>query len=196
MNNQEIRSIILRKFYNDSQEKPRHVFGFNEFITMGFTEKQIDFNAKYLHEKGLLEVQWSLGEIIPSFAQITAYGIDVVEDPETTGRQLPFVQNNIQIIKGNINHSIVAQSARQQIMNISESFNEIYNQIDESENIDISSKDELKEEIKEIEEHLNEGNIDLDWIKEKSLRIKEKAHWVSPILQNIITEAAKNYLGF
>ena len=186
---------MLRKFYADGQEKPGVNSRFSEFITMGFTEKQINFNAKYLHDKGLLEVLWTLNDLMPLSAQITVHGIDVVGDPESTGKQYSFVQNNIQIIKGDISHSLVAQSAKEQTINISESFNGIYNQIDESENIDSPTKNELKTEIKEIEDHLTGKKIDLNWIKEKLVRIKDKGHWFSPILQSLIMEAIKERLG-
>lgn len=194
MKSQEIRNIMLRKFYNDGQEKPGVKSSFHEFIPMGITEEEINFNAKYLHDKELLDVVFPLIELMPLSAQITAHGIDVV-DPESTRKQYSVVQNNFQIIKGDISHSLVAQSAKEQTINISESFNGIYNQIDESENIDSPTKNELKTEIKEIEDHLTGKKIDLNWIKEKLVRIKDKGHWFSPILQNLIMEAIKERLG-
>ena len=169
--------------------------GFESFTEMGLSDAQIDVNAKYLHDKGLIEAHWGLDSTRPGFAIITAYGMDVVEKPETLGRQFPFIQNNIQIIKGGVINSVVAQSSGNQSINISESFNQIYEKIDSAEDIDSSSKEELKDEVREIEEHVKKGKLDPDWLKEKANKIKGKAVWLGPILQVVITEAIKKYLG-
>lgn len=195
MDDQTITSVLLRKFYEYARENPRASFHFKEFSDMGLTDEQISFNAKYLDDKRLLDVSWNANDIVPHSAQITALGIDVVREPETTGIQYPFVQNNLQIINGDINNSIIAQSAGEQSINISDSFNKIYNQINASEDIDLSTKTELQNEIQEVETHLTEGKIDLDWIKDKLLNIKKKAHWVNPILQSIIVAKITEYFA-
>ena len=196
MNNQEIRSIMIRKFYDYNQENPGDFLDFEEFTKLGMSNDEITVNARYLNEKGLLTVgPSSIGTTFPSVGIITAVGMDVIEGPETIGSQFPFVQNNIQIIRGDITGSVLAQSSGDQIINISESFNQIYNRIDATENLDSSTRNGLKKDVKELEEHLNEDKIDLEWIKEKSSKIKEKASWAIPIIQNIIIEIIKIYFN-
>ena len=196
MNNQEIRSIMIRKFYDYNQETPGDFLDFEEFTKLGMSNDEITVNARYLNEKGLLTVgPSSIGTTFPSVGIITAVGMDVIEGPETIGSQFPFVQNNIQIIRGDITGSVLAQSSGDQIINISESFNQIYNRIDATENLDSSTRNGLKKDVKELEEHLNEDKIDLEWIKEKSSKIKEKASWAIPIIQNIIIEIIKIYFN-
>ena len=199
MDNQEIRSIILRKCYDYNQEKPNDFLDFKEFTKLGMSNEEITVNTKYLREKGLLDVGPSkIGTTFPSLGKITAFGMDVIEGPRTIGSQFPFVQNNIQIIRGDITGSVIAQSSGDQIINISESFNQIYNRIDTQEDLDSSTSNGLKKDIKELEEHLSKGKIDLEWIlewiKEKSSKIKEKASWATPIIQSVIIEGIKKYL--
>ena len=199
MDNQEIRSIILRKCYDHNQEKPGNLLDFKEFTKLGMSNEEITVNVKYLREKELLDVEYlRIGTTFPSLGKITASGMDVVEGPETIGSQFPFVQNNIQIIRGDITGSVIAQSSGDQIINISESFNQIYNRIDTQEDLDSSTSNGLKKDIKELEEHLSKGKIDLEWIlewiKEKSSKIKEKTSWATPIIQSVIIEGIKKYL--
>ena len=187
---------MIRKFYDYNQENPGDFLDFEEFTKLGMSNEEITVNARYLNEKGLLDVGPSnIGTTFPSLGIITAVGMDVIEGPETIGSQFPFVQNNIQIIRGNITDSVLAQSSGDQIINISESFNQIYNRIDATENLDSSTRNGLKKDVKELEEHLNGDKIDLEWIKEKSSKIKEKASWAIPIIQNIIIEIIKIYFN-
>lgn len=194
--NQKIRSVILRKFYDLNESDPENVFGFDEFLKEGFSENDIILNVRYLDRKGLLKVIWDIGHRMPQVAMITPYGMDVVEAPETVGSQLSFVQNNIQIIKGDATNSVIAQSSGNQSINITDSFNHIYAEIDATEDLDEHSKGKLISDVQEIEKHLDSDKIDLHWLKDKVRKVKDNAAWIAPMLQEIIMEATKKYLGF
>ena len=197
--NNQIKSKILRKCYDFHQKNPTDLFNFKELTELGMSNEEITKNVNYLHEKGLLHLErLNVGITFPELGKITTSGIDVIESPEINKSQFPFIQHNIQIIKGDIIDSVIAQSSGDQIINISESFNQIYNRIDTQEDLDSSTSNGLKKDIKELEEHLSKGKIDLEWIlewiKEKSSKIKEKTSWATPIIQSVIIEGIKKYL--
>lgn len=87
MNHQEIRSVILKRLYG--YEQNGRYFNAEDWKNLGFISEQINFNAKYLSEKGLIEIGESLpdatnpNEPFLYYGKITAYGIDVVENSET-----------------------------------------------------------------------------------------------------------------
>lgn len=194
MDNQKVRSVILRKLYEHNNTNPNFPYYYlEEFTKLGISKEQISVNIRYLEEKGLVKkVLWDA--TIPTAAIISAKGMDAVENPETFGDQFPFISKNIQIITGDVKNSVIAQTSGDQIIDISESFNQVYKQIDKEERIDPSVKNELKKDVKELEEHLkNVEKIDLGWLKRKLLKIS-KTGWNSPILQNLILEVIKAYL--
>jgi len=193
MDNQKVRSVILRKLYEHNNTNPNFPCYLEEFTKLGISKEQISVNVRYLEETGLVkQVLWDA--TIPIAAIISAKGMDAVENPETFGDQFPFISNNIQIITGDVKNSLIAQTSGDQTINISESFNQIYNQIDKDERINLSAKEELKKDVKELEEHLKDTEkINLGWLKSKLSKIS-KTGWNSPILQNIILELIKAYL--
>jgi hypothetical protein len=77
--NDQIRMKILQLLYNHEIDDPRS-FGLDDKILiqkLSVTRQIIEFNISYLQQKGLIEVEWTLG---PDFnARITAFGIDVIE---------------------------------------------------------------------------------------------------------------------
>lgn len=79
--NQRIRMIILEELYEHALKHPRG-FMSKELLQkkIGSGEAELDFNIKYLEDKGLIKVENFLGGGF--LAQITVYGIDFTENGE------------------------------------------------------------------------------------------------------------------
>lgn len=87
MDDKTCRLEILRIFKDFHDQRPNDYISRKErFIkTLRIEEKVLDRNVRYLGEKGLLEVEWTLNKFS---ARINASGIDYLEKGEPSSLEI------------------------------------------------------------------------------------------------------------
>jgi len=159
----EIRKIILETLYNHRQDDLLRIDDFSEELkkkNLEIDERTLHGEIKYLKEKILVDTMGDFcGKEYLHFSglKITAYGIDLVEDPEEFGKL--FSINISSNSFGDINNS-----------NISVNSNNIQQLIKNETN------DELKSKLKELEKAINEKDKSriiktLQYIGDKSVDV-------------------------
>ena len=103
INNQEIRHRILDAHYKNKQGAPRGLgVERNTMLEkLQVSANLMDFNMSYLEEKGLVKLFGYFGALW-NIAQITAFGMDVIENKEQYGEKFPFIKTIIQEIHGDV----------------------------------------------------------------------------------------------
>ena len=78
MDDREARKLILTKLKEVFDDDSHTLYSSEALMsTLKIPKNELDRNIKYLHEKGLIDVQWFLGGNF--IARINSYGIDVLE---------------------------------------------------------------------------------------------------------------------
>lgn len=183
MDNKEIRRKILECIHKIDEENPRHYVGRGELIDfLGIDEKRVDSNVLYLEEKGYLKLLKTLGSLFQS-AQITSYGKDLVEDPEQFNLEFP-----VSITQNIVSNSVgtVIGSGNIQNINITNSFNSIYQEI---ERRNPERKKEIIDAVKNIEEELKKEKADKSVIQKSFSFLKQNAAWIIPETIKLIKSA-------
>ncbi len=176
---------ILKIMYNHEQENPGNLIHSDKIIKeLGSVEQnKFNFNTNYLKNKGfirLLEISGNGGFL----GNITHYGIDLIENPHEFNTQLPvFNITNVNNSKGVVVSSNDVQIDINDSINIKNSFNGLYEQINPS---DVKAN-EIKEKIKVIEMELNKDEISPSKIRNSNEWLKMYANWSIPIITQIIT---------
>ncbi len=195
--NDKIRLDIL-KFYYDLYKKDSTDFGrYDQFVEIfNITENELIGHVRYLYEKQLLdcicsEASHEYGR--PYQCKITAHGIDAIEHPELFARDVPLL--NL-IINSNISNSQIFQA---QSIRIENGFNRVYQAI-EGSNLDVESKKELKNYVKDLESEGKKENPNKESMKsllDKVRKISSSVYdLLKPVMQELITEYTKKQLGF
>jgi hypothetical protein len=139
------------------------------------------FQVNYLGDKGYLEQLRLNGEGF--LARITSHGIDLVENNAEFNAKFPSIQvTNINNSKGVVMGSNNVKLDFNESLNITESFNNLYNLIDPS---DVNS-DVIKEKLKHVESELNKEVINKSVLNSSMEWLKINAQWTIPMLTQII----------
>ncbi|MGB8656954.1 MAG: hypothetical protein WCE90_04105 [Candidatus Zixiibacteriota bacterium] len=203
--NEERRKIleVLCKFDDD---KPRHpVFTHKIAERASLDSKTINSALYYLRDKNYVEItsetSHSGDDIL--LVRITAFGRDIVEDEEKLEKEFPLVSvtidqsskrtQNIGVAYGSAisQEGDAALTQRTSIQALSTS---VYQRIDQQLKDDQELNTRLKNEVKEVEDAISDGNVTVGGIKDKLWCIAKKASWLKEILFPIIIEAIKRKL--
>ncbi len=157
----------------------------------------LDADIKYLFDKDYIEnwytppdaKKWPYMYGMDYLIKITARGIDYLEEEKSKNKISPQVVQYIQSGFANVSGSGNAYSQ----VNINNTFKQVYNMIEQETKENPEAKEELIKEIKDIEEELKNNNFEK--IKQKLSKLKEKAKFLFPVLQQIVVEVFKNWVG-
>jgi len=190
--NKEIRYIILKKLYDFFHENPGSagVSKSDMMQTLNAQEKLVDANMIYLEEKHLVKTIGTMGAIW-LVANITAFGIDVIENQEKYKDQFPFVQ--VQVVHGN-NYGNMAQAAtgsKISIAQINEAFQRARDLTKAATGISKELKEQVEDNLTRLEDEIKKNEPELGKVQKTWKWLKVNASWVVPILANIVIEAMK-----
>jgi hypothetical protein len=194
----ELRHQILELLHKSAQQDP---------LTLGLDrarmkehlqvpENQMDFNIFYLRDKRLIELLQCMGTPWV-LAKITAFGIDVIEDKDRFKVEFPFIQTNIQQIQGDVNAPVI-QAVGSQVnfdQQVTYAFNQAQTIVESREGISPEQKEEIKEQLRRLEEELKSQEPDAGNIQKLWKWLKQNASWVVPTLTTVILEGAKIAMG-
>lgn len=168
MNNNEIRTSILRIFYDD-YHSPNYIgladslFLMNKrgLYTPGTDKVLIGSNLRYLFEKGMIE-----GRQVPDgsgfgYFKITCLGIDALENPQEYSTRFPFLQ----IIAGDVIGSTVIQAND---VNLQQNFTSLYQKMEEW-NVDSS----IHNSVENIEKEIKQDNPNFSKIRQLLENVKK-----------------------
>ncbi|MBZ2164502.1 hypothetical protein [Methanobacterium spitsbergense] len=175
----EIRKKILEILYEKDRENFRQYIDREELqekLHIDFNE--LDSDVINLKDKGLLEII-TASHVYFLAARITTYGKDLVENENELINQSPvsFTQNIVS------NSSGVFINSHDISINIQDSFNEIYSQI---ENKNPQNTDEVKEMVTRLQSELTKENINKTNIQKISNWLRKNANWTIPTITQII----------
>jgi DNA-binding transcriptional ArsR family regulator len=186
--NQEIRRKILETLYESFKDHPYGRITPKELQEMlNISLKELHFNAIYLEEKGLIELQKPLEGNLFVGARATPKGIDIVEDEyqldiffptdQTTGVVPTCVLDDLKIL---------------------------INKVDNSTELNAEQKEMITEEIKEVLTELKKSEPSYSLLKKTLDRLKERstetyeeliAILKDPAVTRILSIAARKELG-
>ncbi len=182
MNNDEIRRKILEILYEKDKEEPFRFMSRNLLKEkLNVEDNKLDSNVLYLKEKNLIILGKEHTQTKPFIrAIITAKGKDLVENKEEFNSMFP-----INITQNIISNGIGAAIGNNNSINISieDSFKKIYDDIQKQ---DMSNKEEIIKNVKEIEDELKKDSIDKNKIKKSIDFLKTNASWVIPSVIEIV----------
>lgn len=190
ISDKEIRHQILNVLYKLAKKKPLGMLGrkpMQELLKI--PEEQMDFNIFYLREKGLVKLLQGLGA--PWFtAEITAFGIDVIENRDKYTESFPFIQTTIQEIHGDI-YGTVVQAVESKVdikQQVTSAFQKAH-EITDKMNIESSLKEEIQKQLKLLEEELKKEEVDAGKVQRFWKWLKENASWLVPTLGDVVIES-------
>jgi len=196
--NDEIRHGILEILYKFAQENPSSIFGNKKAMheALQISEKRMDFNMLYLEQKVLVKLFKTLGALW-SGAEITAYGIDVIEDKDKYSKQFPFIQTTIQEIYGDIYGTVVQAVGSQVNFNqqVTSAFKQARDMTKAKEDIPPKLREEIEKNLDLLEEELKRKESDAGKIQKMWKWLKRNANWVVPALTQVVLEGVKIALG-
>lgn len=181
MDNNEIRRKILDILYNNKLNNLEKGF-YNTKLQEKFSnidENIFNFNLNYLKKKRLIWSTTVLGQRY-YIVRITTDGIDVVEDNEKLNKFFPIIN---QTIVSNSPGTVI--NSNNVSINIQESFNQIYQEINER---NPQNKSEIKSKVDELKQELEKDEINKSKVQECSQWLKGNAKWtISLIIPIILT---------
>jgi hypothetical protein len=193
----QVRHLILEILYNQEKENPS---SFTDRQTMqkmlNVPEKQIDFNMIYLAQKSLVHLELAGGA--PWYcAEITAFGIDVIEQKEKYQSQFSFINATVNV-QGD-NYGNIAQAVGASAINfnqqVSDAFKKAYEVIEGKTDIASEQKEEIKKNAKMLEEELKKEKLDAGRIQQLWNWLQQNASWIVPTLAPIVMEGIKMAFG-
>lgn len=198
MSDSEIRHMMLEVLLKASQEDPTGVGLSRDRMKeiLQIPENRMDFNMLYLKDKGLVQLLQSIGTPW-NFAQITAYGVDVVENKEKYKNEFPFIQTTIQEIHGNVyGHVIQAVSSQVSFtQQVTDAFKQAYNIVETKGEVTTELKEEIKKNLKLLEDELNKKEPDAGKIQGLLRWLKQNASWIVPTIIQVILKGMEMVLG-
>lgn len=193
----EIRHELLQFLYSFAQANPSFSFPRNLLQRLfQIPKNKMDFNMLYLEQKRLVKLLKSMGSLWDS-AEITALGIDVVEDKDKFGQQFPFIQTTIQEIYGDV-HGTVVQAVQSQVsfnQQVTNTFKEARTLVDKKENVPSDLKKDIKRRLNLLEEELGKTEPDVGRMQKSWKWLKRNANWVVPTLTKVVLEGIKLAFG-
>jgi len=186
--NREIRRKILEILYQRYKDHPYGRMTPKELReSLSITLKELQFNAIYLEEKGLIELQKPLEGSLFVGARATPKGIDLVEDDYQLDVFFPTPG-----AQGAVPATVFAN------------LRNLINEVGESHELGEQQKEIITEEIKEVLHQLEKSEPSyisfkktLDRLKERSAEVYErlKVMLKDPTVARILSTAAKKELG-
>ncbi|MHA1215685.1 MAG: hypothetical protein ACTSPG_10325 [Candidatus Hodarchaeales archaeon] len=181
MDNKEIRASILKRLYDFHQKEPYNILELQDF-QLKVPENLLLGNLRYLNEKSLIEFKLDMGGH-SGYARITAFGIDVVENPEQFEGQFSINFNLIQV-GGDVNAPIVQGHQ----IDIVSSFNKLTKIVEERRDIGEEEKGEILEKLGELREVLSSEQLNKSQL-EKLEKFLSKYGWLFPMVLKAIRKA-------
>ena len=197
--NDQLRRRILKLLYEKALKNPNDCAAKREELisSLSVPVNLIDLNMLYLHEKKLVKIvraffvnrnldHWEL-------AVITAKGIDVITHQEKYVEQFPFMQVNLQKINGPIYGSAI-QAVNSQVsfsQQVTDAFKQVLDELDGSSFKSVEEKEEIKKNLKILQEEMQSKNADLGKIQKSWNWLKQNANWVVPTLTQVVIEGIK-----
>lgn len=132
---------------------------------------------KYLKGRGLVNYQRRCDGNI-RLIEVTSEGMEVAEGKRKIVSEFSKTENKIINSQG-----IIIGDGNTQIININDSFNSIYKEIEKR---DSDKKEEIKEAVKAIEDEINKEKVDKSIINKSLDFLKENASWIIPAIELIL----------
>lgn len=194
-----IRHRILEILYKFAEKNPESIGLDRERMKeiLQISTEKIDFNMLYLEEKGLVELYKVTGSLWHS-AQITASGVDVIENKEKFGEQYPFIQTNIQEIHARDINAPIVQAIESKIsfnQQVTTAFQQARKIIELKEDISPTLRKTIEKYVNLLETELRNKEPDAGKIQKSWNWLKRNANWVVPTLTQIVLEGMKRALG-
>ncbi|MDI6737230.1 MAG: hypothetical protein QME12_01815 [Nanoarchaeota archaeon] len=175
MENKAIRRRILEYLYQKDEDNPSYPISRDELkLYMNIPDNKLDSNVLYLEEKGYLKLSRGLGSLFFS-AEITAFGKDLIENPEDFNAIFPLTLN---IITNSSNIAIGDNNVQTSTL-----FEGIYNQIEKQ---NPNNKQQIKEAIISIEQELKKAEPSRNLIGKALDFLRDNAAWILPTVIEVI----------
>lgn len=176
--NQEIRRKILKMLYESFKDHPYGRITPKEFQkSLNISLKELRFNAIYLEEKGLIELQKPLEGSLFVGARATPKGIDIVEDEYQLDIFFPAPDKN-PVIPASVFEDII----------------KLISEVGTSDEIATEQKDVIIEEIKDVQSELKKSEPSYSLLKKTIDRLKEGNSAVYEKLAGIIKDPTVTYI--
>lgn len=196
ISNSEVRHRILEILYNLAQQKPSSMMEDNSLQKLlEVSQEKMDFNALYLAEKGLVRLHWGFNK--RWWAEITAYGVDVIENKKRYSEKFPFIQTTIQTIHGDVYGNVV-QAVESKVdfnQQVSSAFQEALDIIISKKDIQLTLRNEIEKNLRLLEKELRSQEPDAGKIQKLWKWLKKNAIWVIPTLSHVVLEGLKMAFG-
>ena len=196
--NNWIRIRVLEELYDVYHKAPGE-YGLDRATLLKHlkvSEELLDANILYLEEKKLIELLKTSGSIFEN-AMITAYGIDVIERKGEYGHEFPFLNINVQQIKGNVYGQAIQaiQSNLEATQNISNSFKKARDIINDDGELSPEIKKEANDQIDILEEESKKETPDAGTVQRSWEWLKRNASIIIPILVDSVKYMIDKILG-
>jgi hypothetical protein len=200
LTNNEIRRYLLEILYNFAQKDTKAHFPavsreqIQEILKI--SEAELNFNMVYLDQKGLVKLHRGASPDWYS-AQITVFGIDVLQNKDKYSEQFPFIQTTIQQIYGDV-YGTVAQAVESQVnfdQQVTSAFKQARDMTKAKEDIPPKLMEEIEKNLDLLEEELKSKEPDAGKIQKLWKWLKRNANWVVPTVTQVVLEGMKVALG-
>ena len=187
MDNQEIRSQILRILYEYEMQNPAHYFNTDELNSkLGVPSNTLDANLLYLQGKALVQGIGVLGRMTPPIVRITPLGIDVVEHPQWFDGKLSINLQTVSV-SGAV-YGQVAVGGRDVTQAQAKSIDDLRSIVDKRDDLSKETRDSIKSKLGELESEVNSGTLSKSRIEEFK-EFFRKYDWLWPTLVSVISKA-------
>jgi len=201
MDFQDRIKLILNYVRYTNDKQTQYPYGIAVSVIRASAEKNqkvsiLDSDIKYLFDKKYLEPFFTTPGYkfgyFPAFnylVRITVEGIDYLEEQKS----MKVSPQSIQVIQSEVANVSQFGNVYNTIVNINDAFKQVYNIIEQNTKDNLPLKEGLTKDVKEIEEELKKDNFEK--IKGIIVKIKQKAKFLLPVLQQLIYEFIKIRLG-
>ncbi len=184
MDENVLRREILKILYDYERINPGDFVDYNDIMSKlnNIETNQLIFNMDYLENRGYLkQMKLASGGFLTN---ITCNGIDLIENKEEFNTKFPLINiTNVHNSQGVVLNSNNVKIDINESINITESFNELYKQIDSSDRY----ADEIKEKLDFIKSELTKKEIKRSNISNSVEWLRKNANWSIPMIAQIIT---------
>jgi hypothetical protein len=191
--NDEIRISILQHLYAFYYRDPK-LIGISRadmLKLLNTQENLMDSNMLYLEQKGLVKLLKTMGSLW-EIANITAFGIDVIENKEMYKQQFPFITVQVQEIHGDVHGNVIqAKDSQITIQQIDNVFQKACSMTESRADISPDLKKEILSNLASLGEEMKKKEPDAGKIQKTWNWLKRNANWVVPVLTQIVLEVVK-----
>ena len=196
----EIRRQLLETLYNFALKETKAHFPVlsreNIQKMLNFPDAKLDFNIVYLEQKGLIELRRGASPYWYG-AQITAFGIDVLQNQDKYNDQFPFLPVAIQEINGDGIGTAVQAVGSQVTFNqrITDAFQQALTMTEKKADLPLTLREEIRKHLVLLEKELKSEKPDAGRIRKLWKWLKRNAGWVVPTLTAVVLEGLKMAIG-